>query len=165
VSETNPTALAGRAIVDAILPTRENLIGRLERLSERVDQLAETAKVEGRDGIALAGLAEIRKTIRLRRPLGAELTQHLGYERGILPARGTTNSRNGYGEKTSEGELTIEVPRDRSSSFEPVPVPKGETHFDGFDDKIISMYARGMTVREDPGPTSRSCTGCRPDRL
>jgi hypothetical protein len=56
-------AATGQVIVDAILPTRENLIGRLERLSERVDELAETAKVEGRDGVALAGLSEIRKTI------------------------------------------------------------------------------------------------------
>ena len=63
VSETSPETLAGRAIVDAVLPTRENLIGRLERLSERVDELAETAKVEGHDGVALVGLSEIRKTI------------------------------------------------------------------------------------------------------
>ena len=59
----HPAAITGQVIVDAILPTRENLIGRLERLSERVDELAETAKVEGRDGVALAGLSEIRKTI------------------------------------------------------------------------------------------------------
>ena len=59
----HPAAKTGQVIVDAILPTRENLIGRLERLSERVDELATEAKVEGRDGVALAGLSEIRKTI------------------------------------------------------------------------------------------------------
>jgi hypothetical protein len=63
VAVPHRAAATGQVIVDAILPARENLIGRLERLSERVDELAETAKVEGRDGIALAGLSEIRKTI------------------------------------------------------------------------------------------------------
>ena len=58
-----PAAITGQVIVDAVLPTRENLIGRLERLSERVDELAVAAKDEGRDGVALAGLSEIRKTI------------------------------------------------------------------------------------------------------
>ena len=87
-------------------------------------------------------------------PSQFKLTHHLGYEKGDAAGRGTANSRNGYSEKTLKtgtGELTIEVPRDRNSSFDPVLVPKGETHFDGFDEKIISMYARGMTVREIQG--------------
>jgi len=100
------------------------------------------------------GLFKQLKKALIEKALGAELTHHLGYERGDPAGRGTSNSRNGYSEKTlktSEGELTIGVPRDRDSSFQPALVPKGETHFDGFDDKIISMYARGMTVREIQG--------------
>ena len=80
-----PLAATGQVIVDAILPTRENLIGRLERLSERVDELAETAKVEGRDGVALAGLSEIRKTI-------SDIGRIAGLDRPPSPSRSTTTS-------------------------------------------------------------------------
>ena len=100
------------------------------------------------------GLFRQLKKALIERALGAELTHHLGYEKGDGAGRGMANSRNGYSGKTLKtgtGELTIEVPRDRNSSFEPVLVPKGETHFDGFDEKIISMYARGMPVREIQG--------------
>jgi putative transposase len=96
---------------------------------------------------------QLKKAL-IERALGAELTHHLGYEEGDGAGRGMAISRNGYSGKTLKtgtGELTIEVPRDRNSSFEPVLVSKGETHFDGFDEKIISMYARGMTVREIQG--------------
>lgn len=100
------------------------------------------------------GLFRQLKKALIERALGAELTHPLGYEKGDGAGRGMANSRNGYSGKTLKtgtGELTIEVPRDRNSSFEPVLVPKGETHFDGFDEKIISMYARGMPVREIQG--------------
>lgn len=68
--------------------------------------------------------------------------------------RGSGNSRNGYSAKTvlsEDGELELAVPRDRSGSFEPLIVPKGERRLDGFDDRIVSLYARGMTVREIQG--------------
>ena len=100
------------------------------------------------------GLFRQLKKALIERALGAELTHPLGYEKGDGAGRGMANSRNGYSGKTLKtgtGELTIEVPWDRNSSFEPVLVPKRETHFDGFDEKIISMYARGMTVREIQG--------------
>ena len=100
------------------------------------------------------GLFRQLKKALIERALGAELTHPLGYEKGDGAGRGMANSRNGYSGKTLKtgtGELTIEVPRDRNSGFEPVLVPKRETHFDGFDEKIISMYARGMTVREIQG--------------
>ncbi len=74
--------------------------------------------------------------------------------RAIPPGRGDGNHRNGSYPKTvltEEGALDLDVPRDRNGSFEPQIVPKGETRLDGFDDKIISMYARGMTVREIQG--------------
>jgi len=86
--------------------------------------------------------------------LGAELTHHLGYEKGDPAGRGSGNSRNGTSSKTlltDDGEVEIEVPRDRAGTFEPVIVAKGQTRFDGFDEKIISLYGRGMSVREIQG--------------
>ncbi|MCZ7532701.1 MAG: IS256 family transposase [Acidimicrobiia bacterium] len=82
---------------------------------------------------------------------GAELTDHLGYEKGDVAGRGSGNSRNGTSPKTlitDHGEVPVAMPRDRNGSFEPKIVGKGETHFDGFDDKIISMYGGGMTYGE-----------------
>lgn len=85
---------------------------------------------------------------------GAELTEHLGYERFDPAGRGSGNSRNGTTPKvlkTEHGEIPVEMPRDRNGSFEPQIVPKGETHWNGFDDRIISLYAGGMTVEEIRG--------------
>ncbi len=96
---------------------------------------------------------ELKKAL-LERALNAELSDHLGYEKGDPKGKKTGNSRNGYGSKLltgEDGELEIAVPRDRNASFEPKIVKKGQRRFDGFDDKIISMYARGMSVREIRG--------------
>ena len=93
---------------------------------------------------------ELKKRL-LERALGAELTEHLGYEKGAPAGRGSGNSRNGYSSKTvigDDGAIEIAVPRDRNSTFEPQLVPKGQTRLDGFDDRIISLYARGLSVRE-----------------
>jgi putative transposase len=87
----------------------------------------------------------------MERALGAEMTQHLGYRAGEAKPEGTRNHRNGKGSKTvltDSGEVTIEVPRDRHGTFEPQLIGKHERRFTGFDDKIIAMYARGMSVRE-----------------
>jgi putative transposase len=87
----------------------------------------------------------------VERALGTELTEHLGYEPGAPEGAGTGNSRNGTSPKTlltEQGEIPIEVPRDRAGTFEPKLVKKHQRRFDGFDEKILSMYARGMTVRE-----------------
>jgi putative transposase len=87
----------------------------------------------------------------VERAIDAELTDHLGYEKHAVGGRGTGNSRNGTTPKTlktDQGDVEIAVPRDRAGTFEPKLVQKHQTHFDGFDDKIISMYARGMTVRD-----------------
>lgn len=100
------------------------------------------------------GLFKRLKKALLERALGAELSAHLGYEKGDPAGRGTGNSRNGYSAKTvlsDEGELDLAIPRDRNGSFEPLIVPKGERHLDGFGDRIISLYARGLTVREIQG--------------
>jgi putative transposase len=85
---------------------------------------------------------------------GTELTDHLGYEKGDAGGRGSGNSRNGTMSKTlitDHGDVPVAMPRDRNGSFEPKIVAKGQTHFDGFDDKIISMYAGGMTYGEIQG--------------
>src|SRR6201989_2411030 len=100
------------------------------------------------------GLFKQLKKALIERALGAELTEHLGYEKGDPAGRGRGNSRNGTSAKTvltEDGEVEIAVPRDRAGSFQPQLIAKGQTRFDGFDDKILSLYARGMTVREIPG--------------
>lgn len=94
------------------------------------------------------------KKALIERALGAELSHHLGYPPGDAKPAGSANHRNGVSGKTvltDDGPLRIEVPRDRTGSFEPVLIPKHERRFTGFDDKIVAMYARGMTVREIQG--------------
>jgi len=90
----------------------------------------------------------------LERAMQAEMTDHLGYAKNDPVGKNTGNSRNGSYRKKLKGEfgeLDLEVPRDRNASFDPLILPKGETRFKGFDDKIISMYARGMTTRDIQG--------------
>lgn len=90
----------------------------------------------------------------IERALGGELTHHLGYPSGGEKPDDSTNHRNGTGTKTvltDDGALTIDVPRDREGSFEPRLIRKHERRFNGFDDKILALYARGMTVREIQG--------------
>ena len=91
------------------------------------------------------------KKALIERALGAEMSHHLGYPPGAAKPEQVGNHRNGRSAKTvltEDGPLRIEVPRDRAGSFEPILIPKHERRFTGFDDKIIAMYARGMTVRE-----------------
>ena len=86
--------------------------------------------------------------------LGAELTHHLGYAPGADKPEAVNNQRNGATGKTvltDDGPLRIDVPHDRAGSFEPLLIPKHERRFIGFDDKIVAMYARGMSVREIQG--------------
>ena len=87
----------------------------------------------------------------IERALGAELSHHLGYRPGAEKPEDSSNHRNGASAKTvltGDGPLRIDVPRDREGSFEPLLIAKHERRFNGFDDKIVAMYARGMTVRE-----------------
>ena len=100
------------------------------------------------------GLFKELKKALLERALSAELRDHLGYAKGDPKGKKTGNSRNGHGSKKvtgEDGEMDILVPRDRDASFEPQIIKKGQRRFDGFDDQIISMYARGMSVREIRG--------------
>lgn len=121
---------------------------------EILDQLLAGGSLKPEDLAGEDGLFRRLKKALLERALGAELTHHLGYEKGDPAGRGSGNSRNGTSSKallTDDGEIEIEVPRDRAGTFEPVIVAKGQTRFDGFDEKIISLYGRGMTVREIQG--------------
>src|SRR6478735_7271534 len=107
------------------------------------------------DGVLTA--AEVEAAMRrfkkalLERALGAELTHHLGYPPGAPKPAAATNHRNGTTAKTvttDDGTVALAVPRDREGTFAPVLIPKHERRFTGFDDKILALYARGLTVRE-----------------
>jgi len=106
-------------------------------------------EIAGENGL----LKQLTKAV-VERSLRAELTTHLGYERHSPEGRQSGNSRNGASSKRLKGDfgtVEIEVPRDRQASFEPQLVAKGQTRWHGFDDKILSLYARGMTTREIQG--------------
>lgn len=98
-------------------------------------------------------LKQLTKAL-VERALQAEMAEHLGHDKHEAVMNGTGNARNGKSRKTLKGEfgeLPIEIPRDRDASFEPQLIPKHQTRWTGFDDKIISLYSRGMTVREIQG--------------
>ncbi len=106
------------------------------------------ADIAGENGL----LKQLTKAI-IERAMQAELTTHLGYEKHSVDGHNTGNSRNGSSGKRLKGDFgTLEIAvRDREASFEPQLVAKGETRWHGFDDKILSLYARGMTTREIQG--------------
>jgi putative transposase len=106
------------------------------------------------DIIGESGLLKQLTKALVERALSAELSTHLGYAKHAVEGRGSGNSRNGASSKRLKGEfgtVEIAVPRDRAGSFEPRLVPKGTTRFAGFDEKILSLYSRGMTTREIQG--------------
>ena len=121
---------------------------------EVIDQLlagySRPEDLTGKDGILKQLTARL-----VERALQAEMTEHLGYDRGSAPrGRAGGNARNGTTAKTIKtelGDVPIEVPRDRDGSFEPQLVRKRQTRFAGFDAKILALYARGMTVRDIQG--------------
>lgn len=95
-------------------------------------------------------LKQLQKSM-LERILEGELTTELGYDKHDTLGNNSGNSGNGYSEKTfkgQQGEIPIQVPRDRNGEFSPQILPKYQTRFDGFDKKIISLYSRGMTTRD-----------------
>jgi len=117
---------------------------------ELLDDLMKNYK-KPEDLIGDNGLLKQLTKALVERAMKAEMTAHLGYDKHDPAGKKSGNSRNGKSKKTIKGEfgnMEIAVPRDRNSTFEPVIIPKGETRFTGFDDKIISMYARGMTTRD-----------------
>jgi len=97
------------------------------------------------------GLFDQFKKAILERALAGEMSHHLGYAAGQPKPEGRANHRNGKSAKTvltDAGAMRIDIPRDREGTFEPQLIGKHERRFTGFDDKIVAMYARGMTVRE-----------------
>ena len=120
------------------------------KVDQLLDELLKDYK-NPKDILGESGLLKQLTRAVVERALDAELTHHLGYPKHDPAGRGSGNARNGKSGKTlktEQGLLPIEVPRDRNGTFEPLLIPKGETRFKGFDDKIVSMYARGMTTRE-----------------
>jgi Transposase and inactivated derivatives len=104
------------------------------------------AEILGRDGV----LGELTRRL-VQRALGEELSEHLGYPAGQAPVGGVGNSRNGTTPKTlltDHGPVAIDTPRDRQGRFEPQLVKKGQRRLAGLDEKIIALYAGGMTTRE-----------------
>jgi putative transposase len=140
-----PRPARGSVAVDELPPGVRN------RLSdELIDELLAGARTEeeivGPGGL----LADLTRRL-VERALSAELTEHLGYEPHREPPGGTGNARNGTTPKTlvtEHGRVPINAPRDRNGSFEPQIVRKGQRRFEGFDDKILALYARGLSVRD-----------------
>ena len=121
--------------------------------AEIIDELL-SDYTDPEDLLGDGGLFKELKKALLEGTLSAELSDHLGYAKGDPKGKKTGNSRNGHGSKKvtgEDGDMDILVPRDRDASFEPQIIKKGQRRFDGFDDKIIWMYARGMSVREIRG--------------
>ena len=99
----------------------------------------------------LADFSRLLKKLAVEAALGAELDEHLGYEKHEAKGRGTGNSRNGHSTKIlkgDHGEVEIETPRDRNGTFEPQLVRKGQTRLTQFDDQILALYAKGMSTRD-----------------
>ena len=120
-----------------------------ELLDELIKGYQKPEDLIGENGL----LKELTKRL-VERALRGELTHHLGYERNEDAAAKGSNRRNGSSRKTLKGDfgdLEISVPRDREGTFEPMMVAKNQTRWTGFDDKILSMYARGMSTREIQG--------------
>jgi putative transposase len=117
-----------------------------EQLDELLKDYKKPEDLLGQDGL----LQQLTKAL-VERALDGELTHHLGYEKHDAAGANSGNSRNGTSPKTlrgKRGQVHIDVPRDRNAEFEPHLVKKNQTRFDGFDERIISLYSRGMTQRE-----------------
>jgi transposase-like protein len=130
---------------------------KMARVKSKQDALIDELLKECRDPKQILGKQGLLKQLTKRlveRALQAELTDHLGYEPNAAEGRGVENSRNGYGQKTLQGDsgpIQVEVPRDRNSSFEPQLVKKRQRRLEGFDDKVLALYSRGLSTRAIQG--------------
>src|SRR5215204_1955680 len=143
MNDQEPEVPAGPADAVGVV---EELVesGLLEEVMARVD--AGDLQLTGEGGFLPAMIKAV-----LERGLEAELTDHLGYEKGDPAGRRSPNSRNGSTPKTistEAGDVPLDTPRDREGSFEPRLVPKGARRVGGLDEMIISLYAGGMTIRD-----------------
>jgi len=130
--------------------TPENPLPSMPR--ELIDQFLADGSTMSAEAVQAASMA-FKKAL-IERAMQGELSHHLGYPPGAARPADAGNQRNGNTAKTiktEDGPVRIEVPRDRDGSFEPILIPKHARRFTGFDDKIVAMYARGMTVREIQG--------------
>jgi putative transposase len=126
--------------------TEEAMPIRRELIDELLKDYPDPQDVLAEDGL----LKQLTKAV-IERCLETELDTHLGYPKHGRAGTATGNRRNGHSQKTLKGEqgqIDIEVPRDRQGSFEPQLVKKGQTRLEGFDEKILALYARGMTTRD-----------------
>ncbi len=112
-----------------------------------VDDLSKSIKTEQ----DLAALSKFLLKLTVERAMGAEMDDHLGYEKHANEGKNSGNSRNGYSQKTLKGnfgEVEIKTPRDRNATFEPQLIKKGQTRITDFDNQILALYAKGMTTRD-----------------
>lgn len=117
-----------------------------ELIAQLLEGYSSPDDILGEDGL----LKQLTKKVA-ERALDVEMNEHLGYAKNDPSGKNTGNSRNGKGRKSvrsMHGDMELEVPRDRNGTFEPKLVRKGEKQLNGFDDRIISLYARGMTTRD-----------------
>lgn len=125
---------------DSEMPISDDLIDKLLEGNNSPEELL------GQDGL----LKQLTKRVA-ERALEAEMAQYLGYPKNSSKGRNTGNSRNGKSQKSVRsvhGDIDVEVPRDRNGTFEPKLVKKGEKQLNGFDERILSLYARGMSTRD-----------------
>lgn len=118
---------------------------------ELVERLVAEADAGDLEFLGPGGLLSDLTRRVIERAMDVELTDHLGYERGDSAGRGSGNSRNGSSPKTvltDAGEVRIAAPRDRNSSFDSKLVPKGSRQLEGFNDLVLSLVAKGMTMRD-----------------
>jgi len=123
-----------------------------EKLSDKViDQLLSGGTLTSEELFGRDGFLKFLKKRLMERILEAEMSDHLGYAKHDVSGNGSGNSRNGKGTKvvkTDTGEIEINVPRDRNGEFEPQLIPKRRKRISGLDDVVLSLYSRGLTVRD-----------------
>src|SRR5690349_4630646 len=124
-------------------PTKADLIRELAKLAKSPEDLF------GPEGL----LHEVKATL-MQQMLEGEMTAHLGHEPNAVEGRGSGNSRNGHTPKrvqTETGPVDLRILRDRAGTFEPKLIPKHRRRLEGFDDKVLALYARGMSMRDIQG--------------
>jgi hypothetical protein len=144
------TAMVPRKPADGDRAVRRTLVD-----DELADQLLGKAQAEGVELLGPDGLlSQVTKAV-LERALADEMTGHLGYDKHDPAGRGSGNSRNGMTGKTvltDIGAVDLAVPRDRNGTFDPKIVRKGQTRLEGFNERIIALYARRRTPSPRPWP-------------